>query len=259
MGLAGKTAIVTGAGRGIGRAIALRLARDGADIVVNDLDRGNVAAVCKEIAALGVRSLGNSADVTRKQEVYDMVDEAAAAFGRVDIMVANAGIITINTVLGLDEDEWDRVMDVNAKGVFLCDQAAARQMVKQGGGGKIINCASVAGHQGFPYEAHYCASKFAVVGFSQAFAREVAAQGITVNCYCPGIVDTDMWEKIDEALGKFNGLAKGESIKSFIEQVPLGRVEKPDDVAGLVSYLASSDADYMTGQAVNICGGIVMR
>ena len=259
MSLNGKVAVVTGAGRGIGRAIAMRLAEDGADVVVADLNAENVASVSREIARLGVRAMGIVSDVTRKADVDHLVAQVVAEYDHIDILVANAGIITINTVLDLQEDEWDRVMDVNAKGVFLCDQAVARQMVKQGGGGKIINCASVAGHQGFPFEAHYCASKFAVIGFSQAFAREVASHGITVNCYCPGIVDTDMWEKIDAALGELNGVQKGESIRKFIEMVPLGRVEKPDDVAGLVSYLASPDSNYMTGQAINICGGIVMR
>lgn len=258
MHLNGKVAIVTGAGRGIGKAIALRLAQDGANVVVNDLNADNVAAVVREIARTGVKSMGIVGDVTKKDDVYRMTDRVVSEFGRLDIMVANAGIVTVNTVLNLSEEEWDQVMAVNARGVFLCNQAAAKQMVKQGGG-KIINCASIAGHQGFPFEAHYCASKFAVIGFSQAFAREVASHGITVNCYCPGVVDTDMWEKIDGALGEINGVEKGESMRKFIDQIPLGRVEKPEDVAGLVSYLASPGADYMTGQAINICGGLVMR
>ncbi len=258
MALKGKVAIVTGAGRGIGKAIALRLARDGAAVAVNDISGAGIAEVVKEIKSFGGKAIDIVADVSRGDQVAAMTDKVVAQFGKLDIMVANAGIITIKPAIEITESEWDKVMAVNARGVFLCAQAGAKQMIKQGNGGKIINCASIAGHQGFPFEAHYCASKFAVIGFSQAFAKEVAKNGITVNCYCPGVVATDMWEDIDLSLSKYNGLKKGESIQKFIDQIPLGRVQTPEDVAGLVAYLASPDANYMTGQAINICGGLVM-
>lgn len=258
MVLEGKVAIVTGAARGIGKAIALRLAKDGASVVVNDLAQDGVAQVADEIRAAGGEALAVGGDVSIGDDVNSIVEKAVGHFGRLDIMVANAGIITIKPALEISASEWDKVMAVNARGVFLCAQAGARQMAKQGDGGKIINCASIAGHQGYPFEAHYCASKFAVIGFSQAFAKEVAKLGITVNCYCPGVVATDMWEDIDLSLSKYNGLKKGESIQQFIDQIPLGRVQTPEDVAGLVAYLASPDSDYMTGQSINICGGLVM-
>lgn len=257
MKLQGKVALVTGAGRGIGRGIALRLAQDGADVVVNDVNLENVNKVAEEIKLLGRKSLAIVADVSKGNEVYGMVDQVVAEFGKIDIMVANAGIAQVKLVVELTEEDWDRVFAVNARGVFLCDQAAAKQMIKQKSG-KIINCASIAGHSGFNMLAHYSATKFAVVGFTQALAKELGSYGITVNAYCPGIVGTDMWDLIDEKMGQYLGLPKGETIKKYSELITLGRVETPEDVACLVSYLASSDADYMTGQSINICGGIVM-
>lgn len=257
MKLQGKVALVTGAGRGIGRGIALRLAQDGADVVVNDVNLENLNKVAEEIKLLGRKSLAIVADVSKGNEVYGMVDQVVAEFGKIDIMVANAGIAQVKLVVELTEEDWDRVFAVNARGVFLCDQAAAKQMIKQKSG-KIINCASIAGHSGFNMLAHYSATKFAVVGFTQALAKELGSYGITVNAYCPGIVGTDMWDLIDEKMGQYLGLPKGETIKKYSELITLGRVETPEDVACLVSYLASSDADYMTGQSINICGGIVM-
>lgn len=257
MKLMGKVAIVTGAGRGIGRGIALRLAEDGADVVVNDINEELVNQVVKEIQNLGCRSMGIIVDVSASKEVYGMVDQVVSEFGKLDIMVSNAGIAQVKPAIELTEEDWDRVFSVNAKGVFLCAQAAAKQMINQKGG-KIINCASIAGHSGFSLLSHYSATKFAVVGFTQALAKELGPYGITVNAYCPGIVGTDMWDLIDEKMGDYLGLPKGETLKKYSELITLGRVERPEDVACLVSYLASSDADYMTGQSINICGGIVM-
>jgi len=259
MGISGKVAVVTGARRGIGRAIALRLARDGADIVINDLVDDGLSTLAQEISSLGRRAVPVLGDVSKESDVNALMAKTLEELGKIDIMVANAGIVSIKPALELTVADWDEVMAVNARGVFLCDQAAARQMIKQGRGGKIINCASAAGHEGFALEAHYCASKFAVVGFSQSFAKEMAKEGITVNCYCPGIVATDMWKLIDRSMSKYTGLGEGESMKSFLKEVPLGRTQTPEDVAGLVSFLASPDSDYMTGQAVLMDGGLVMR
>ena len=258
MKLKDKVAIVTGSGRGIGRGIALRLAQDGANVVINDINAETANNVVKEVKALGVKSLAIVADVSKGKEVYSMVNKVVEKFGKLDIMVANAGIAGVKPVVEITEEDWDNIFAVNARGVFLCDQAAAKQMLKQKRG-KIINCASVAGHVGYPLQAHYCATKFAVVGFTQALAKELGPYGITVNAYCPGIVGTDMWDLIDEEMGKYLGLPKGETIKKFSESIILGGVvETPEDVAGLVSYLASSDANYMTGQSINISGGLVM-
>ncbi|MCO1600593.1 acetoin reductase [Desulfosporosinus nitroreducens] len=257
MKLKGKVAIITGAGRGIGRGIALRLAQDGADVVVNDINSETVNKVVKEIEALGRKAIAIVADVSNGTAVYAMVEQAVAEFGKLDIMVANAGIAQVKQAIEITEEDWDRIFSVNAKGIFLCDQAAAKQMIKQKSG-KIINCASIAGHSGFSLLSSYSATKFAVVGFTQALAKELGPFGINVNAYCPGIVGTDMWDLIDEKMGIYLDLPKGETLKKYTELITLGRVETPEDVACLVSYLASDDANYMTGQSINICGGIIM-
>jgi len=253
----GRVAIVTGAGRGIGKGIALRLAKDGLDVVVNDINSENVKQVAKEIEALGRKSMAIVADVTKENEVYDMVDQVVGEFGKLDVMVANAGIAQVKQVIELTVEDWDKVFAVNCRGVFLCDQAAAKQMIKQKSG-KIINCASIAAYSGFSLLAHYSATKFAVRGFTQALAKELGPFGITVNAYCPGIVGTDMWDLIDEKMGPYLGLPKGEVLKEYSKLITMGRVQTPDDVACFVSYLASPDSDYMTGQSVMIDGGIVM-
>ena len=258
MGIQGKVAIVTGSGRGIGRGIALRLAKDGANIVVADIMADNAQKTADEISALGVQSLAVQTDVTCGKQVQTLVEKAVARFGKIDIMVANAGIADIKLALEITEEDWDRIFAVNTKGVFLCDQAAAKQMIQQGHGGKIINCSSIAGYAGFWCLSSYSATKFAVRGFTQALAKELGKYGITVNAYCPGIVGTDMWDLIDEKMGAYLGLAKGETLKKYSELITMGRVQTPDDVACYVSYLASSDSDYMTGQSVMIDGGIVM-
>lgn len=255
--LEGKVVIVTGAGRGIGRGIALRLAQDGADVVVGDVHADNMRKVCSEIEALGRKSMAISCDVTQEKEVADLVDRTVAAFGKLDVMVANAGIADIKLAHEISVEDWDRIFAVNCRGVFLCDRTAALQMMKQKSG-KIINCASIAAHAGFWCLSSYSATKFAVRGFTQALAKELGPYNIQVNAYCPGIVGTDMWELIDEKMGTYLGLEKGETLKRYTELITCGRVETPDDVAAYVSYLASPDADYMTGQSVMIDGGIVM-
>jgi meso-butanediol dehydrogenase/(S,S)-butanediol dehydrogenase/diacetyl reductase len=257
MKLKDKIAVVTGAGRGIGRGIALRLAQDGADVVVNDKNADNVRKVADEIRALGRRTMAIVADVSIEKDVNDMIGKVVAEFGRLDILVANAGIANIKLSIEMTQEEWDRVFAVNARGVFLCDVAAAKQMIKQKSG-KIINCASIAAHSGFSMLAAYSASKFAVRGFTQALAKELGPYNIQVNAYCPGIVGTDMWDLIDEKMGPYLGMAKGEVLKEYTKLITAGRVETPDDVACFVSYLASSDSDYMTGQSIMIDGGIVM-
>jgi meso-butanediol dehydrogenase/(S,S)-butanediol dehydrogenase/diacetyl reductase len=253
-----RTAIVTGAGRGIGRGIALRLAKDGLDVAVNDVNSENVKKVAQEIESLGRKSLAIVADVAKEAEVYSMVDQVVGKFGKLDVMVANAGIANIKWAIEMSAAEWDQIFAVNCRGTFLCDQAAAKQMIKQKGG-KIINCASIAAHAGFSLLSSYSATKFAVRGFTQALAKELGSYGITVNAYCPGIVGTDMWDLIDEKMGPYLNLAKGEVLKEYTKLITMGRVQLPEDVANFVSYLASPDSDYMTGQSVMIDGGIVMN
>ena len=252
------TAIVTGAGRGIGRGIALRLARDGHAVAVNDVNKAIAEAVAAEIADAGGRSLAVPADVADRAAVFAVVERTAAELGSVDVMVANAGIAQVKTLLELLPEDLQRMFEINLFGVVYSMQAAAEQMKRQGTGGKIINAASIAAHAGFDLLGHYSASKFGVRALTQAAAKELAKDGITVNAYCPGIVGTDMWDLIDEQMGARNGNAKGETLAQYSQLIALGRVQTPEDVAGLVSYLAGPDSDYMTGQAVIVDGGIVM-
>lgn len=255
------TVLVTGAGRGIGRGIALRLARDGHDVAVNDVVAESASAVAEEVRRIvdqGGRSLAVPGDVTDRDACFGMVAQVAAGFGRLDVMVANAGIAQVKTLLEVTPEDLDRIFSVNVYGVVYCLQAAAEQMIRQGSGGKIINAASIAAHSGFDYLGHYSATKFAVRALTQAAAKELAQHGITVNAYCPGIVGTDMWDLIDEHLADRLGLERGQALARYSQLITLGRVQTPEDVAAFVSYLAGPDSDYMTGQSVMIDGGIVM-
>lgn len=254
-----RIALVTGVARGIGRGIALRLAVDGLDVAVNDIgaNADQLEGVAEEIRGTGRRAAAVVADVSDPGEVEGMVLRVADELGSLDVMVANAGIAQVKPLLEVTPEDFDNLMAVNLRGVFLCYQEAARQMIRQGGGGKIIGAASIAAHKGFAMLGHYSASKWAVRGLTQAAAQEWAQYGITVNAYCPGIVGTAMWDLIDEELAKHMGLQKGEALKQYSELITLGRVEEPEDVAAFVSYLASRDSDYMTGQSVMIDGGII--
>ena len=256
---ASRVALVTGAARGIGRGIALRLASDGLDVAVNDLeDNGDeLQKVAEEIRSTRRSTVSVFADVSDADEVEGMVQRVADELGSLDVMVANAGIAQVKPLLEVTPEDFDKLMSINLRGVFLCYQAAARQMLRQGGGGKIIGAASIAAHKGFAMLGHYSASKWAVRGITQAAAQEWAEHGITVNAYCPGIVGTAMWDLIDEKLAEHMGLQKGEALQQYSELIALGRVEEPEDVAAFVSYLASRDSDYMTGQSVMIDGGII--
>lgn len=251
-------AVVTGAGRGIGRAVALRLADDGHAVAVNDVDKDTADAVAGEIRDAGRQAIAVPADVTDRDAVFAMVDRVVDELGSVDVMVANAGIAQVKTLLEVTPEDLHTMFSVNVFGVLYCMQAAVERMIAQGDGGKIINAASIAGHSGFDMLGHYSATKFGVRALTQAAAKEWAKHGITVNAYCPGIVGTDMWDLIDEKLGAYLGLEKGAALERYSQLIALGRVQTPDDVAGFVSFLAGPDSDYMTGQSVMIDGGIVM-
>ncbi|WP_433502012.1 acetoin reductase [Pseudonocardia halophobica] len=250
-------ALVTGAGRGIGRAIALRLAKDGHAVAVNDVNKANAESVAGEIADAGGSSVALPFDVTSRDAVFEGVAATVEQLGGLDVMVNNAGIAQVKTLLELTPDDLRTVFDVNVFGVVYGIQAAAEHM-KDHGGGKIINAASIAGHAGFDFLGHYSATKFAVRALTQAGAKELAPHKITVNSYCPGIVGTDMWDLIDEKMGPYLGNERGETLKQYTELITLKRVQTPEDVAGFVSYLAGPDSNYMTGQSVMIDGGIVM-
>ena len=251
-----KTALVTGAGRGIGRAIALRLARDGFNVVINDVNLDNANSVVNEIKEIGRESFAIQADVSKREQVFSMVNQVVEHFERLDVMVSNAGIAQVKTLLEATEEDIEKIFKVNVYGVLYCLQAAAEQMKKQKNG-KIISAASIAAYKGFSFLGAYSATKFAVRGLTQAAAQELAPYGITVNAYCPGIVGTQMWDLIDEKMGQYLNLEKGEAFKQFSDTITLGRPETPEDVSKFVSYLASADSDYMTGQSVLIDGGII--
>ncbi|GAA4824863.1 acetoin reductase [Actinomycetospora corticicola] len=253
-----RTAVVTGAGRGIGEAIARRLAADGLAVMVSDIDGATAERTAAAITEAGGRAAAQAADVSDRDACFALVAATREAFGGLDVMVANAGIAQVKTLLEVTPEDLQRMLAVNVGGVLWCLQAAAETMIEQGRGGKIISASSIAGHQGFDHLGHYSASKFGVRALTQAAAKELAGHGITVNAYCPGIVDTTMWEEIDAGLGGYLGTGKGEAFAQYSQLIALGRPQTPQDVAGYVSYLAGPDADYMTGQAGIIDGGIVM-
>ncbi|PVH82875.1 acetoin dehydrogenase-like protein [Cadophora sp. DSE1049] len=257
-----RTAIVTGSARGIGKAIAIRLAEDGFDVCINDIaaNKAGIEETVKEIQSLGRSSYGHIADVSKLSEVETLIAASVKELGPLNVMIANAGIAQVKALLDLSEDDVRRMFEVNVFGVFNCYSAAAKQMIRQGGGGKIVGAASIVAFKPFAMLSHYSASKFAVRGFTQAFAMEMAEHKITVNGYAPGIVGTAMWDLIDEELGKKSGVKKGDTIKKYSEDlIALGRTSVPEDVAKTVSYLASPDSDYMTGQTLVIDGGIVFN
>lgn len=253
-----KTVVITGASRGIGAAVAKRFSREGANVVVS-ANEPSVETTAKDIIAAGGKAIFFVGDVTDKASVIALYDAAEAAFGSIDISIQNAGVITIAKVEDMTEKEWDLVMDVNTKGVFLCAQEAIRRLRKHGRGGRIINTASGQARDGFIYTPHYAASKMGVVGITQSLAKEVAVEKITVNAFCPGIIETDMWAYNDQAWGKLLGnYAPGELMREWVEGIPMKRAGSGEDVAGLVTFLASDDAAYITGQTINVDGGLIM-
>jgi meso-butanediol dehydrogenase / (S,S)-butanediol dehydrogenase / diacetyl reductase len=254
---AGRSALVTGAARGIGRAIAERLAADGLGVSVADLPsaRDRVDAV---VADLGGREIavGLSVDVTDADSVEAAVAAHVRHFGGLDVMVANAGIAVTAPMLEITAAQWQQTMDVNVKGVLHCYQSAARQMIAQGRGGRLIGAASVAAHRGGKWQSAYSASKFAVRGMSQSVAQELAEYQITVNVYSPGVVHTPMWEGIDAEMTRRRGTEVGSEMAGMVAGIPMGRLESPEDVAGVVAFLASADAGYITGQSIVVDGGM---
>jgi len=258
MRLAGKSAIITGGGRGIGRATALMFAREGADVLVPDLDLAASQETANEIRALGRKAVPLQVDVTQAADIQRMIETALREFGKIDILVNNAGITLVREPLTLTETDWDRTLDLNAKAVFFCAQAVAREMVKRKTG-VILNAASISGRVGKPMLIPYCASKFAVIAITQSLAMALAKDGVRVNAVAPGIVDTDMWVSIDREWSALEGKPVGSVKQARVANIPLGRIEAPQDVANLYTFLASDEASYITGQTVNVCGGLQLN
>jgi len=272
MKLAGKVALVTGGGRGIGRGIALALANEGADVAIAEVERVASAAqqygaatisghhvaqeTVGEIQARGRRAIAIEADVTQWAQVQRMVSETVTQLDHLDILVCNAGVVHISTVEGMSEEEFDLTMAVNVKGVFLSCKAAL-PLLRQRPDACIINIASVAGKNGAPGMAHYCASKFAVVGFTNSLAKELARSNIRVNAICPGILRTQMWEYLADTF-KQKGESKEEAWQRYTSTlIPLGRPQTPEDIGALAVYLAT--ANNVTGQAINVDGGMELH
>lgn len=247
MRLDGKTALVTGGSRGIGREIALELAREGASVAVNFAGNEALALeVVSEIKALGRDAFAIQADVSNSEAVTEMVKVSVDRFGKLDILVNNAGITKDNLLMRMKESEWDDVININLKGVFLCTKAVTRQMMKQRSG-RIINISSIVGVSGNPGQANYVAAKAGVIGLTKTTAKELSSRGITVNAVAPGFITTDMTDKLNE------------DVKSqMINQIPLARFGEPKDIARTVVFLASDDSSYMTGQTLHVDGGMVM-
>ncbi|HEY8477200.1 MAG TPA: glucose 1-dehydrogenase [Chloroflexota bacterium] len=253
MQLRGKVAVVTGAARGLGRVVALRLARDGASVVVADISADGVEDTARAIKEAGGSAVAVPTDVSDPDQATALMDRAVSAFGRLDVLVNAAGVVHVDPLLDYPPQAWDRVLNVNVKGLFYCLQAAARVM-KERGGGKIINVTSPASRQPVPFAVAYAASKAAVDSITRSAAAELARHGITVNCVAPGRMPTAMIEQIESRLSEMTGRPAAELREERLP--PLGRMCDPEDVAAAIAWLASSESDYMTGGRMNVTGGL---
>jgi meso-butanediol dehydrogenase/(S,S)-butanediol dehydrogenase/diacetyl reductase len=254
--VSGKSIIVTGAGRGIGAAIAGDLARNGAHVCVADLNIGSARKVAAEI---GAATIAAEVKVADRVSMRALIAATVKAFGKLDVMFNNAGISQTCQFMDVTEDDWRRIMDVNGLGVLIGIQEAARQMKAQGTGGKIVNTASIAGKQGYPLFAHYCASKFAVAALTQAAARALADDKTTVNAFAPGVVRTELWEQLDREFVELGLTEKpDQAINEFSQSILAGRYARPGDITGVTTFLASTGSDYVTGQTYMVDGGMVL-
>ncbi len=268
--LSDKAAVVTGAGQGIGKAVALRLAREGAAVAVAEINPETAQATAREIRALGHQTRAYPVDVGRLREIQSMVERVVAEFGRINILVNVAGVARTQAFLEMTEEDWDRVVDTNLKGTVFSMQTVGRQMIRQippevgaqgradRSYGKIVNFSSISGRRGRSVQMAYAASKAGIISATQSAALAFSPYNINVNAVCPGVVPTPMWEQIDRDRSRLMGAQPGEALKAFIEKVPLLRAGRPEDVAGAVAFLCSSDADYITGQTLNVDGGFEM-
>lgn len=255
-----KVAIVTGSGGGLGKGIAERLGRDGFNIVLNDINQEALNETLAEFKKADINVLAVKGDVSNREDQFNLVKQAVEAFGQLDVIVNNAGIESVGPFLNIDADELNKVFSINVNGVVFGTQAAAEQFIKQNTKGKVINACSIAGHESYEMLSVYSATKHAVRSFTQSAAKELAKNNIRVNAYCPGVAGTSMWTRIDEEMVKYDDeLEPGDAFKEFSEGILLGRTQEPEDVANLVSFLASDESDYITGQAIITDGGIVFR
>ena len=260
MRLTDTSCVVTGGAMGIGKAMATRLVAEGASVCIADINLEAAKSTAKQIAKAGGSAFAVPCDVTKRDAVKKAIQATVARFGKLDVMFNNAGVAKAKPFLDVVEEDWEQVMRVNGLGVLLGMQEAARQMIAQNTPGKIVNTASVAGKQGFALVSHYSASKFAVVALTQAGARELAKHEITVNGICPGIVATELWRKLDTDMIEFGRTQRvGQGMEEFSKDILLGRVSVPEDCAGIAAFLASHDSDYMTGQSIQVDGGMILQ
>jgi len=259
MKLKDRVAIVTGGGSGIGRAICVHIAREGGHVVIPDINLDSAQATADIIKQEGGQSIAIRVDVTQKKEVQEMVETTLKGFGKIDILLNNAGTDIKGAITELEESTWDLLMNLNLKGVFLCTQAVIPFMINQCYG-RIVNISSMAGKTGEAFTSPYCVTKFGVIGFTQAVALEVGKHSITINAVCPGPVETDLIIKSISQSAKIKGVSFEEFKKQFfIDPTPLGRIAKPEDVARAVVFLSSDDADFITGSTLNVSGGREMH
>ena len=266
-----KVAIVTGSGHGIGKAIALRLAQEGADIAVADIDIKSAEQTAKEILDYDRKAMVYPIDLANISLIQPMVERAVNEFERIDILVNAAGVVKTKPFLEITEDEWDHVLDTNLKGMVFCIQAVAAQMIQQvpekvreagradKSYGKIVNLSSISGRHGRALQTAYAASKAAIISVTQSAALAFKGYNINVNAVAPSVVPTPMWEQIDEDYSRILGKETSQSMKEFIERIPLKRAGSPEDIAAAVAFLCSSDSDYITGQTLNVDGGFEMN
>jgi meso-butanediol dehydrogenase/(S,S)-butanediol dehydrogenase/diacetyl reductase len=255
-----RVCLITGAARGIGLGIAERLATEGAAVCLADLNEDGVQRAAEKLRQEGLRAIGFGCDVADRAAVRETIRATVRELGRLDVMFNNAGISQTKRFLEIEEAEIERILRVNVIGVLIGIQEAAKQMIDQGEGGKIVNTASIAGKQGFPLFAHYCASKFGVVALTQAAARSLSEHQITVNAFCPGVVTTELWDQLDAEFLELGETERvGQSLEDFGSDILLGRLASPEDIAGLATFLASPDSDYITGQSIQVDGGMVLQ
>ncbi|CAI3937250.1 NAD(P)-dependent dehydrogenase [Commensalibacter communis] len=259
MKLQNKVILVTGAAQGIGRSVALRLAKEGANVGLADLKKEQLENVAQEIEQLGRKAAICVTDISDRNAVFAAVAHTEKTLGGFDVMINNAGIAAVKPLADVTPEDIDRIFKINVNGVLWGIQAASEKFKERKQKGKIINASSIAGHDGMAILGIYSATKFAVRAITQTAAKEYASAGITVNSYCPGIVGTDMWVEIDNRFSEITGAPKGETYQKMIDSIALGRAQTPDDVAALVSFLCSDDSDYITGQSIITDGGIVYR
>ena len=259
MRLKDRVAIVTGGGAGIGRSVCVNMVKEGAKVVVADINQAAAEETADSIKKEGGDAMAIKTDVTQKSDTQAMADAALKGYGKIDILVNNAGTDIKGAITELAENTWDTLMSINLKGVFLCTQAVSHSMIGRGYG-RIVNISSMAGKTGEPLTSPYCATKFGVIGFTQSVALELGKYNITVNAVCPGPVDTDLIRQSVAQSAKIKGMAPEDFLQEFfIKPTPLGRIAKPADVARAVIFLASDEAEFITGSSLNVSGGREMH